>query len=74
MNALQTLAIFSRGSIRVCEIARRGAMRTAVESARRMVKEAHRSISVVPRNRYVIGLESITAYLDGLLIPYLDLK
>ncbi len=55
-------------------VIRHGAMRTAIESARRMVKEAQRSIEVVPRNRYVIGLESITAYLDGLLIPYLDLK
>lgn len=54
-------------------VIRRGAMRTAVDSARRFVKEAQRSIEIVPRNRYLNGLEAITAYLDGLLVPYSDL-
>lgn len=53
---------------------RRGAMRSAVEIARRMVAEAQRSLGVVPRNRYVAGLESITNYLDGLLKPYAALS
>jgi len=52
----------------------RGAMRSAAESARRLIKDAQRSISIVPRNRYLSGLDSIVSYLDGLLIPYSDLR
>lgn len=55
-------------------VVRKGAMRAAVESARRFNGEAQRALSVVPRNRYLSGLESISSYLDGLLTPYSDLS
>lgn len=44
-----------------------GAMTTSVETARRMVGEAREAIGIVPMNRYVQGLLSVTAHLDDLL-------
>jgi octaprenyl-diphosphate synthase len=48
-------------------LSRSGAMKSAVETARRTVAEAREALEPVPANKYQQGLVAVTSHLDGLL-------
>jgi len=49
---------------------RHGALKTAANTALRMVKEANDGLSVVPENRYTAGLKSVGVYVGEIIAPF----